>query len=189
MIDFVLYPVFGTLLGIMTFKLHNHSKKLDVSADKWDESLTAFMRDNNINDIDLHFMGKVDIELKKKLNNIEFIAKEFDKGYDFIYCKWKKGYKFPPHNHHNSTELFYVVNGKIKLNFCNLSPDNCKVCAGNCSLKRNYYENTEMHDDIFEYEVKKGDFIFVDSGKVHTVEALNKSEFIIVSRPSMVKDF
>ncbi len=148
----------------------------------WTDTLLSFVEKNGLSDIDIEFKSISDI--KKKSNTKEsiiFVGKEIPKGYDFIDSTFEVGYYFGPHKHEYSSEFIYIIDGEMEITLCRNTPDFCDGCENGCSL----YEKNKTEELVEIKTLKSGDFIYVDSGKYHTIKVLKKLRCISVALPPM----
>lgn len=191
MLDVVLYSVLIAVSIFLYAKYREYNKAIEVTFKTWDSTIRNFMKDNNISDMDLE-IARYDYEpkLKKKFSgSTKIIAKGIDKGYDLLSGFYKKGSSFPPYSHTESSELFYVISGKLKVSECLRSPTTCDECAGKCALASNFYKDNiiPIHGDVKEHFVSSGNYFYGESGRVHSIEVVEDSHVLVISLPPFIK--
>lgn len=154
-------------------------KKFKIVETEWSNNILTFIERNGLKDIDIEFRNEVDLKKKSTYKEyIKFVGLDIKKGYDFIDSTFESGYYFGPHDHHHASEFIYVIDGEMKISLCKNTPDFCDNCNGNCPL----YNNEEI--DSTEIKIlKSGDFVYIESGKFHTFEALKDSRCITIAMP------
>jgi len=96
---------------------------------------------------------------------ITSIGSFLPKGYDFLLNKFigDEIHRIPTHKHKRSSELFYVLKGKIKL----------------------YIYNGNSNNVIKERELGPNEWAFISPGNEHYLDIFGPSEFIIIAKPPL----
>jgi len=101
---------------------------------------------------------------------LSLIADGFTKGYDFILIEQPKaGSQIPLHKHKRSNELFYVIDGKIKVFVCDKNTATA-ACMEGCNNAT---------------ELTAGDWLFVKAKKEHCIEVVEPAKYIIIAKPQL----
>jgi len=183
LLDVVFIGSIVIILFILFKKLKKQNKILTQIENQYEGTLLSFVNDNNLAEVDIDFLNPGDLKKKSRGNEvIRFVGVDINKGYDFIEAKHEKGYIFGPHVHHNSSEFFYVVSGKIKITECSRAIKQCEKCKGDCGL---YGGNDNGFIDTFI--LNSGDHYFLTAETYHTFEALEDSFVIVVTMPPIGK--
>jgi len=169
---------FGTFVIRSRIRGESRFSKVESS---WSNSLLSFAKDNGLEGLDLEFKNPK--EIKKKSNGkekVSFIAPTIDKGYDLIDTTVQQGYSFGQHFHRGSSEFFYVLSGKIRIEQCVNDPSDCiEKCRNICGL----YTNVNYNENNIVNILNAGDSLFIPASKFHTFEALEESRVIVVTLP------
>lgn len=128
----------------------------------------AFALANNISPNTL-----LDIEMDDPSNGKDFdpskvidqtyIGREVEKGYDMIRTRVKRGFVAPYHSHRTSDEFVYILRGKVLI-------------------------STKVGDRVTKDVLTGDDYCFLTHREEHSVEALAKSDLIIVALPPLIKE-
>lgn len=109
---------------------------------------------------------------QKKVNygRMSIIADEHTKGYDLILIEQPEvGSVVPMHKHKKANELFYMLEGAIRVYACDKGIK-VKNCFEGCK------KATELKND---------DWLFVKANRDHCVEVLEPAKYLIIAKPPL----
>lgn len=181
MLEIIVYSVFVLAFGGVVYHHKRKSDKFHSSIDAtWDTTILSFVERNGLSGIDMNFKPTTNVKKKSSAKEfIKFIGSNIPKGYDFIDASFEKGYAFGPHDHQYSSKFVYVLSGKIKIVYCNNTPNNCNKCAGDCLL----FTGNAPQADLTEKILCAEEWLYTGSGVYHTFEAMEDSRCIMITLP------